>query len=82
MDEVKKKQEAYIRLLEFEITKHLDKQNTYQYQITLLECKFEKQTRDLNELQAKLTLAITESSQKDEALLKLEKEAAKLVSCL
>jgi hypothetical protein len=56
--------------LEFEITKHVDKQNTYQDQITLLECKFEKQTRDLNEVQAKLVLALADCSRKEEVTLK------------
>jgi hypothetical protein len=60
--------------LEFEITKHVDKQNVYQDQITLLECKFEKQTRDLNELQAKLTLALADSQRKEEITLKQERE--------
>lgn len=60
--------------MEFEITKHVDKQNVYQDQITLLECKFEKQTRDLNELQAKLTLALADSQRKEEITLKQERE--------
>jgi hypothetical protein len=60
--------------LEFEITKHVDRQNVYQDQITLLECKFEKQTRDLNELQAKLTLALADSQRKEEITLKQERE--------
>lgn len=38
--------------------------------------------RDLNELQAKLTLVLAESSKKDEALYKLEKEAGSLVACV
>lgn len=49
-------------------------------QITLSECKLEKQAREINELQAKLVISLAETKKKEDEILKLEKEVKALVS--
>jgi DNA gyrase/topoisomerase IV subunit B len=49
-------------------------------QITLSECKLEKQTREINELQAKLVISLAETKKKEDEIFKLEKEVKALVS--
>lgn len=49
-------------------------------QITLSECKLEKQAREINELQAKLVISLAETKKKEEEIFKLEKEVKALVS--